>query len=512
MTQAVTVRRDGDVFQARCFWLKAARLLDPQSLVTRVGFETGPKAFDDIWVEYDKGRAPNDQYGRPLLREHVQCKWHVTPNVFGYAHLVDPEFINANARSLLERARAAQLTHAPLGDGARFRLLTNWQIDRNDPLNAIVSTRSSGLKLDRLYGPITDRSAMGGVRKLWREHLSIDDDQLKTFARTLAVSPSSESLDDLRDRLDELFAFVGLHRVPASDSAFIYDEVVFQWLGQGRVMFDRESFRDACKRERLVDRGGSRAWVFGVKSFEHPIDKLEERCTAVLNLVPYFDQRFIRSEVDWSSTLYPALTQFLLSSAKDSERLRFILDAHLSLTFAAGSILNIKSGRHIELEQRTHGKQIWSPTDVDHDPQWSRLNCDTIQVNDDGQELAVAVGLTHDVVPKVKAYIEASLPGIKALLLCQPSGGPGARSVTCGRHAFELAEALAAEIMKSRASVAQQAPTHLFIAAPGAFAFFFGQRQPGLGPVVLYEFDFEGARGGSYEPSLSLPVSRDRTV
>lgn len=63
MTQAVTVRREGDVFQARCFWLKAAGLLDPASPVRRVGFETGPKAFDDIWVDYDETRAPNDQKG-----------------------------------------------------------------------------------------------------------------------------------------------------------------------------------------------------------------------------------------------------------------------------------------------------------------------------------------------------------------------------------------------------------------------------------------------------------------
>jgi hypothetical protein len=45
------------------------------------------------------------------------------------------------------------------------------------------------------------------------------------------------------------------------------------------------------------------------------------------------------------------------------------------------------------------------------------------------------------------------------------------------------------------------------IAGPGAFTFFLGQRQPGLGRVVLYEFDFEGNRGGSYEPSLSLPIN-----
>src|SRR6185437_12675587 len=64
MTQAVTGRRDGDAFQARLFWWRAARLLDDASPIVKVGFETGPKSFDDIWVEYDPARSPPDQTGR----------------------------------------------------------------------------------------------------------------------------------------------------------------------------------------------------------------------------------------------------------------------------------------------------------------------------------------------------------------------------------------------------------------------------------------------------------------
>ena len=49
----------------------------------RVGFESGPKSFDDIWVEYDPVRSGYDPYGQALGRDHVQCKWHVTPDVYG---------------------------------------------------------------------------------------------------------------------------------------------------------------------------------------------------------------------------------------------------------------------------------------------------------------------------------------------------------------------------------------------------------------------------------------------
>jgi len=52
MTQAISTRRDGDRFQARLFWKKAARMLIATSNIARVGFEVGPKSFDDIWVDY----------------------------------------------------------------------------------------------------------------------------------------------------------------------------------------------------------------------------------------------------------------------------------------------------------------------------------------------------------------------------------------------------------------------------------------------------------------------------
>lgn len=212
MTQAVTVRRDGDTFQARLFWWHAARLLDPQSPIVRVGFEMGPKSFDDIWIEYDPARSAADQYGEPLRREHIQCKWHVSPDSYGYAHLIDPEFVNANARSLLQRAREAQLNYAPTGDGVRFKLLTNWSLDRADPLREMIGNRSGAMRLNRLYGSSTDNSRAGAVRKAWRDHLAIDENELRLLARTLAFGQATDTLDGLREYLDAVFGLVGLRR------------------------------------------------------------------------------------------------------------------------------------------------------------------------------------------------------------------------------------------------------------------------------------------------------------
>ncbi|SEF11012.1 hypothetical protein SAMN05444161_8513 [Rhizobiales bacterium GAS191] len=500
MTQAVTVRRDGDTFQARLFWLQAARLLDPASPIERVGFENGPKSFDDIWIEYDPAKGGRDQYGEPLRREHVQCKWHGTPDTYGYSQLIDPEF------SLLQRAHRAQLTHAPDGVGVRFKLVTNWRVDRADPLREMIGSRSGAMRIERLYGSVTDNSKAGAVRKAWREPLGIDEDELRVLARTLAFGEATDSLDALREYLDILFGFVGLRRVPANQSAFPYDDLVFQWMAQGRLEFDRAGFRTICNREGLVAHGDGRPVVYGVKSFEHPIDRLEDRCVEVLDFVPAFDERHIRSDADWGGALYPALKTFLISAAEGRTRLRLAIDAHATLAFAAGSVLNIKSGRHIELEQRTTGRRIWAVDDLSSDPAWPPLSTEVIDLDLRRPDLAVAVGLTHDVVLDVRRYIERALPTAGRILVARPSSGPSAQSVACGRHAFELAEALAGVVGETR-NADPAATIHLFVAAPNAFTFYLGQRQAALGRVRLYEFDFEGGRDRSYVPALTLPIS-----
>jgi hypothetical protein len=148
---------------------------------------------------------------------------------------------------LLQRARAAQVAHARDGAGARFKLLTNWRIGQADPLRSYIHQKSKTLRLKDLFDGSTDRSAAGKVRKLWREHLSIDDQELMLLARTLSLDTDSTSLDDHRDNLDLLFENRGLRRIPVNESSFVYDDVAFQWLAQGRLEFDRQTFREACR-------------------------------------------------------------------------------------------------------------------------------------------------------------------------------------------------------------------------------------------------------------------------
>lgn len=226
----------------------------------------------------------------------------------------------------------------------------------------------------------------------------------------------------------------------------------------------------------------------------------------MLNLVPGFADRQIRPDSDWQGTLYPALKTFLLEAARESERIRLVLDAHLTLSFAAGSVLNIKSGRLIELEQRTTGRAIWAPDDQPLDNAWPGWAFSEHDGKPEGGGIIVTVSLTHDVAAAVSRYAAVSLPAARATLDARIATTPGARAVSCGRHAFELAESLVAKIKALRDTAPGQS-IHLFMAVPGAFSFFLGQRATAIGPLTLYEFDFDGNSGGSYEVSLSLPVT-----
>jgi hypothetical protein len=246
--------------------------------------------------------------------------------------------------------------------------------------------------------------------------------------------------------------------------------------------------------------------VFGVKSFEHATDPLEARCVRTLNLLPDFYERQVRPESDWTSVIYPKLRQFLLDAAKDHASLRLALDAHITLAVAAGSILNVKSGRTIELEQRTNGRQIWSPTDTDLDPSRAVWQATDESASSGTSDLILTVGLSTDPWPMVKAYLQREAIGYMHRLSLVPSTGTGAASVRSGRHAVALADDLVQRVSMLRASGSFSGRVHLFLAVPNGFSFLLGQRISRLGKLTLYEYDFEGLRTNSYEPSLQLPV------
>lgn len=508
MTQAVVTRRDGDVFQARLFWLHAARLLDDEGPIQRVGFESGPKGFDDIWVEYDPKRAPQDHRGNLLLVERMQCKWHATPGTFTYQDLTRPEYINASTTSLLQRALDAYRHDKAEDRFSRLVLVTNHFADAQDPLFDLLRMKALNLDVDALFVGKTARSATGKVRKAWQEHLGIDDDELRALCLRMGFNLSRDSLDGLRSLLDDACRANGLVRSPPNASTTLYDSNIFEWVGQRRMVFDRREFKEKCAQEGLLaSKPSYTPRMYGVKTFEHALDRLDNRCEKVLNLVPEFDERVIRRIAAWRDTLVPALKDFLLGAPAPDGRIRLAIEAHATLAFAAGAVLDTKSGRLVELEQRSPTLKIWAPDDQPvsvENPHWE-FHEEELDASASGT--ACAVCLTRDAAVAVKQYVQEAGLKLRRLLVARPSCGPSAQAVVSGAHANRLAESLAEKITHDRdaSPATRRERLHLFISGPNAFTFYLGRQVAMMKPLTLYEYDFTYQADGSYRPSLSYP-------
>lgn len=508
MAQAVITRRDGDVFQARMFWVHAARLLDPESNIIRVGFESGLKGFDDIWIEYDPKKAPPDHLGQALRFERMQCKWHAVPGTFTHIDLTNPEYINATATSLLKRALDAHRHDAANEHVSKLTLVTNHGVATDDILSRHIRQRSLNLDVNQLFDGTTPRSARGKLRKLWAEHLDIEETELKTLCSRLGFHLTRDSLDGLRQLLDQACRSNGLRRPDTNASTTLYDANIFEWVGHQRTEYTRDSFRDQCAQEGLLEtRPINPVYTFGVKTFEHALDRLDNRCVEVLDLVPEFDERSIRDTGAWRDSLLPRLREFLLRLPTREGRIRLAIEAHVTLAFAAGVVLDTKSGRLVELEQRTPVLKVWALDDETLSAAHSTWEFEEYELDPEGQGTACAISVTRDTEGAVRHYIEHCRLKLRRLLVARPSAGASANSVSSGAHASALAEQLATKIRADRdaRSSSRLERYHLFIAAPNAFTFYLGRQVAMLKPLILYEFDFGYQLDSSYQPSLAYP-------
>ena len=494
MSRANVSRHGGDQWQARWFWLKAAKILDPSSSICGVAWEHGPKSVDDIVIDYKPPRAFVNGF---VDRDYVQCKWHVAPGTYGYQKLTDPKFINATTTSWLQRAHAAY--QATNGESVRFKLKTNSSIDSKDVLRKVTREEHGGIDIDKLFTGKTVKSETGAMRACWCDHLGVTEDDLRSFVKTLVFSNISKTLDELRESLNERLAYAQLRTESESQSTFKYDDLIIKMHQQGEVVFDEESFRAMCDRESLWadDKPTVRPYTVGIRSFMHRFDALEDRCDDMLDLVPDFDGRYLRDGLQWQGNIDRTVTTFLETVVPDHESLHVIVDAHASIATATGRALDVKSGRQIFVEQRVPnaGRQVWNSGDEDVGAPF------VISVDDKPDtDVVVALSVTHDVTPGVDAFCVSNLPD-SCRVDARPKSDPGGNSISGGSHAWQIALQLAKEIRALPGGAGRR--IHLFAAAPNALLVFLGQ-QLGLGQMTVYEWDFEGNRGGGYKPALTL--------
>lgn len=504
MPNPIAPRLNGDDYQARHFWNHALDLLDPQSGVTSVGYEwKAAKSFDDVTVVFDPPRG--QAHERPMARHFKQIKWQATrDNRFGYAELADPSFIGATAVPLLARLKDAQ---QPTGPVTRFSLVTTARIKDGDPLAELVSTEDGVLRLDKLRVGKGPRSRMGKVRRCWRDALSLSsDDELFAILDNFAILDGQPDMEAMREAVSTKAKSVGIC-IPlsaASASDFRFDSLARQLIRRDIQILDRTSLLRFLGEEGIevapTLSSVSPAAHIAIQSFDRLATNLSGLDSGnILSLLDVFDGRYLKPESTWEE-LSDQVAAFLTGKARSTPAMRLTLDTHASLAFAAGRVLHLKSGIRPEVVQNGRkGPEIWHAEDGSH-ASAARFQTRTEDVGP-GSHLAVAVSVARPTVESVKTYLTSvALPATR-LLACELPGGPDQAGVRGGQHAAVLSDQVAAAIRELR-STARIQTVDLFVAGPNAFVFYLGQQAQAIGPHQMYEFDFEGARGGGYFPSV----------
>lgn len=502
MAEAVTARWHGDNYQARVFWENALNLLDESSCVVEVTFEAnGPKSFDDVVVHYD---PPVVRTGpERVSSEYHQVKWHVQlAGDFGYEDLIDPAFIGATSTSLLERLRDARKTAAA---SSRFAFVTTYRIRSGDPLAHVVSGVDKSLLVEKLFDGTTDRSKMGQVRKLWREHLQLTtDEQLRETVSGLRILEGHRTLDELRVHINLRAKVVGLLASDETRSDFRYDELARQLKVRQLNRLTRESLRRLCEEEGLIGERPAAPDSYrpiAIRSFLGPAaDIVGASPEDTLLLLDQFQERYLRDGTKWQADIRPKVEKFLRGCVTKSPSLRLILDAHASIAFLAGKVLDLKSAVAVELVQKGRvGSRTWR---ADDGSKGSKLSVSGEHVGS-GADIAAVVSLTWDAGPQARAYVASHLPGVGRIVDFLPEGGPGQTTVAGGAHAALLAEQIATKINAVRAHD-RDAVIHLFAAVPNSLLFFLGQQHQGVAPCIVYEYDFDRRGNKTYQPSFII--------
>ncbi len=503
MANPIAPRLNGDDYQARHFWCAALDMLDPSSNIAGVAYEWREvKSFDDVGIFYS---APQGQaHATPMSKHFKQVKWQTTrANRFGYLDLIDPDFINAAMVSLLERLRDAKET----GDSSiRLSFVTTARITDGDPLAELISSEDGVINLEKLIVGKGPTSKMGKVRKAWCEALGCDDDVLFSILDGFAVLDGQPNMEAMRDVVATKARSVGLMLSSEENAAsdFRFDSLARQLIKRDIQEFDRPGLIQFLKEEGLRVAPSISAATPStdllIRTFDRfATDVADYDYAHVLDLTDRFTERYLKPDLSWKGDVFDPVKQFLRQRIVGAAAVRLSLDAHASVAFAAGQTLHLKSGVSPELVQHgRRGREVW------HADDGSALGAPSLEIQSqevgDGDEIAIAVGLTRPVAEDVRSYLaNTSLP-IGQLVLCQLADGASQTGVCGGEHAALLADQIA-EYLSNAVKDRILSRRHLFVSAPNSFLFFLGQQAQSLGQIQMYEFDFDRKGGGTYMPT-----------
>lgn len=500
----VAARTEGDNYQGLFFWKKASSLLVSSSKVVEVIFEHDRAAgVDDVTVFYEHPGVKDANMF--CTADFYQVKYHMT-QAEGYSsdNLIKPA--KENSASLLQRFFNAYRSLKDDYPWFRLHLISNWIFSSDDPLAPLIRDTNGAFPETFFTG--SSKSSVVRIREQWRQHLGTDIDTFNDFVRRLRLGLNAMGRLEFRESVYDRLGYCGLVMPDSSKLSNSYDSIYHNLLMTRTNKFTRGTFRKLCEDEKLFDKTARKLEcpAIGIRSFIRHAENMEEETERFLCVAEHFNGRHIIDPALWDAKVGSVVASFLRDPRLRAREHTILLDCHSSIALLAGYELDQKSGAQVYPVQKGVKCSVWKPTGIrpDKEWQWKVESFESFDMLPGATDYAVAISVTHNICPDVERYITTTKLPISALVVLQPEWGFGSCSIAGGDHAVRLAELLVQVLIDLRRKGAGL--IHLFNAAPNGLLFYIGKQRHALGPLQLYEFDFEGSTERSYAPSIRLPL------
>lgn len=268
-----------------------------------------------------------------------------------------------------------------------------------------------------------------------------------------------------------------------------------------RVPITKQELEEVVRTELATAKKGPavvvylHGWI--IQSYDDPSD-------VVIDWTKYFDHSTLKTPTPevWQNELLPELLALRKKFDSDGKKRNVWLrsKAPLSAGLTFGNAFSEALGYNIQIEQPSPGSvkavQYWQ-TDTP-DSRDIKLATTVVDGDQDGTEIAVAVGATDDPRPKVEEFLANSGIKIRASLYLYPESGPSDISID-EQTAVGFARATKKE-MRNAISKFSPKLVHLFFFGPLGLAVLLGQKMNGLVNIQCYERSKEHA----YVPSCLI--------
>lgn len=258
--------------------------------------------------------------------------------------------------------------------------------------------------IEKYYGKVLDKEAKSSLNGFDTDLL--DNKRIRFFILPFEIEVLEKIVrDSLHQYISDSNQMMTFDQIRFIASATVNDQMISSTHGKG---IDRKDFDEEMEKRifLVADKYSPKRISIGVKSFTRGAENLEKDTESCLSFINKFDGRNIKGEYDWNKDIYRNLEEFLLTNTSNKYAYQIFLDTHASIAFAAGRILDSKSGINVFPIQKssTNGTVLW---DVKLSSKRNYTNWDISQekFNENQYDSALVLNVTRNIYNDVVKFI-----------------------------------------------------------------------------------------------------------